>query len=261
MKQFTWNLLNTSKEPWTPWRTRKDRSITRSNEGEKQKKKKRVNRMRPHPGEGNEEDERLPHKGRPHTSGRTHWNRKGPSGAIKRKCSGWSVAGRTEQDLHGWSVPQALHAPAWDGCPPVQMGAGCWSVGLGEWTWIEDNCLAAQRWPERTEVRRKAVWRQPEGMGWSTPQSGNSWRKCGLTWKWDATVEWGTNSRATIVTSLSTCQPLPLWELGGIPNRASVCTPILAMLSSLSKYISLSQFLPLHPLTWARKRHLRVAHT
>ena len=112
--------------------------------------------MRPHPGEGNE-DKRLPHKGRPHISGRTHWNKKGPSGAIKRKCSGWSVAGRTEQDLHGWSVPQALHAPAWDGCPPVQMGAGCWSVGLGEWIWIEDNCwllrddLKGQKWEQLCE--------------------------------------------------------------------------------------------------------------
>ena len=46
----------------------------------------------------------------------------------------------------------ALHAPAWDSCPPVCMGAGCWNVVFGRQTQGEDCCglwgdnLKEQEW-------------------------------------------------------------------------------------------------------------------
>ena len=75
---------------------------------------------------GAEGEERFPHPGKPPHQRGGKLGQRGASGATGGECSHWSVAGRTEWDLHRWSVPQAC-TPQPERCVHLcgQGGAGC----------------------------------------------------------------------------------------------------------------------------------------
>ena len=78
-------------------------------------------------------------------------------GAIGRKYSVWFLAGRTEQDLHRWSLPQPC-------MPQPEMGVCQYGQGLG-----------VEAWGKRVDPGRGlllAMWRWPEGTGLKSSTAG-----------------------------------------------------------------------------------------
>lgn len=76
-----------------------------------------------------------------------------------------------------WMVwATALHAPAWDRCPPALLG---WllSVGFGEGVCGRRLMLAAWRPLEARGVRNSAAWRQTEGWEWAFSIAKNAPRR------------------------------------------------------------------------------------
>ena len=67
------------------------------------------------------------------------WDGRGRLGAWKRVqppvCSRCNKV-RPTQMIHA----TVMHAPAWEGCPLIYTGTGCWNVGYGEHTHRGDCC-------------------------------------------------------------------------------------------------------------------------
>ena len=95
------------------------------------------------------------------------------------------------------------------------------------------GCVETANIPEETFLKRHS-WRNRNGneeLNCSGTTWGDkceelcsqkcSWRKRGLPWKQDITVEWCKRGGTAIVNSVPTSHPLPLWALGGTCTRES----------------------------------------
>ena len=113
------------------------------------------------------------------------WDKRRASG-LSEECINWPVAGRTEWDLHRWS----MHSPAFP--QPEMCGHGCtWGLGAGMWVWTADpgrRLLLVVRWQPGDGSADLCNW---EFLG----------RKSGSPQKKSAFIEWHTKDRATIADS------------------------------------------------------------
>ena len=78
-------------------------------------------------------------QGSPLTNREISWNRRGASEAVRGGWNGWSVADRTEWDLHKRCMPQPCMPQP--GCvSAVHTGTESWNMGIGEQTQGGDCC-------------------------------------------------------------------------------------------------------------------------
>ena len=153
--------------------------------------------------------------GKPPHCRKISWERRGALGARRRAQQ--PVCGRQDRLRPTQMVcATALHATAWDMCPPVHMGAGGWNVGFGEQTQGETAVGCEETaWEVGSEELCK----------WEC-----LWRKHRPPQKQSAIVEWHAEGWATIAASLLTRWPLPPWALGRAHTRAGLRAPAIASL-------------------------------
>ena len=174
---------------------------------EKGKRKRRGSRMGPMPLTGTWRWGEVP----------TCWETPTPMGrsaategelqGLRGEPRNWSVAVRTEWDLHRWSMPQQW-APSLKLVSTGAHGSGCWNVEFGEQTQGGDSC-----WLWGDSLR---------GQEWGAPQPGMLRGQAQTPPQKQSTiVEWHAKGWAAISASLLTHQLLPPQELGRTPTRAS----------------------------------------
>ena len=224
-KISTEDLLNMNREPQSPKRTRRSHAI-KQDEGKRKGKRSRMGVAPPGSGELKvRRGSRLWES--PLISREISWDKRRASG-LSEECIIRSVAGRTEWDLHRWS----MHCPAFP--QPEMCGHGCtWGLGARMNIWRADpgrGMLLVMRWQPGDGSADLCSW---EFLG----------RKSGSPQKQSAFIEWHAKDSATIAVSLLiTGHCLQ----GHHSAHAGVaCKPLVSISSAPSAWVAHFPHLPL----------------